>query len=60
MILQVVNDRSIFKYLDNQVARLALKLPVGDFAKMSKDIAQVLGGHDVVDGDEDEEDEEVL
>lgn len=54
---KVVNDKQGFRHLDNQVARLALKLPTGKFEVVSKDVAVAMGQQVEADEGEDEEED---
>ncbi|GAX79007.1 hypothetical protein CEUSTIGMA_g6447.t1 [Chlamydomonas eustigma] len=51
-IKRVVKEKSVFKQLDNQVARVAMKLPSSNFSKMAEEIDQLMGG----EGEDEEED----
>lgn len=60
-VKKVLSDKSCFKYLDNQLARLGQKLPQGDLAEQAKVMAAVMGGEasfsSNADGEEDEEED---
>ncbi|KAF8062746.1 hypothetical protein HT031_004076 [Scenedesmus sp. PABB004] len=49
-----------FKALDNQVARLAVRLPAGDLAAHARAVSAVMGGRDPDKSAEQEEEEELL
>eukprot|EP00195_Chlamydomonas_chlamydogama_P008641 CAMPEP_0202893498 /NCGR_PEP_ID=MMETSP1392-20130828/3070_1 /ASSEMBLY_ACC=CAM_ASM_000868 /TAXON_ID=225041 /ORGANISM="Chlamydomonas chlamydogama, Strain SAG 11-48b" /LENGTH=310 /DNA_ID=CAMNT_0049577851 /DNA_START=30 /DNA_END=962 /DNA_ORIENTATION=- len=50
----VESKASLFKALDNQVARLAVRLPTGDVEKLGEDIHHLMGGEEA-EGDEGDE-----
>lgn len=57
MLLQ---GKQAFKHMDNQLARLAVKLPVGDLAQQARSLNAVMGGRDPNKTAEQEEEEELL
>mmetsp|Transcript_17378 Transcript_17378/g.29773 ORF Transcript_17378/g.29773 Transcript_17378/m.29773 type:complete len:336 (+) Transcript_17378:26-1033(+) len=52
LVRQVVKKKSIFKELDNQVARLAVKLPPGRIEKMARRLRKVMGTSEYEEEDE--------
>eukprot|EP00879_Flechtneria_rotunda_P005030 GHRR01005306.1.p1 GENE.GHRR01005306.1~~GHRR01005306.1.p1 ORF type:complete len:315 (+),score=87.96 GHRR01005306.1:217-1161(+) len=56
----VVQSKAAFKQLDNQLARLAVKLPQGDLAEQSRVLGAMMGGRDPSKTEEQEEEEELL
>ncbi len=52
-VRKYVKEKQVFRHLDNQVSRLALKLPTGQFDKMSALVQQAMGG-----GRDEEEEQE--
>ncbi|WIA40993.1 hypothetical protein OEZ86_004636 [Tetradesmus obliquus] len=56
----VVQAKQSFKQLDNQLARLAVKLPQGDLAGQARVLAAVQGGRDPNKTQEQQEEEELL
>ncbi len=54
----VLSTKSVFKHLDSQVARLALKLPTGDMEQLARQVEALMGGADPdAEGDAASEDE---
>ncbi|KAF6259209.1 gamma-soluble NSF attachment protein-like protein [Scenedesmus sp. NREL 46B-D3] len=56
----VVQGKQSFKQLDNQLARLAVKLPQGDLAGQARALAAAQGGRDPNKSEEQHEEEELL
>lgn len=52
-----VKSKTLFKQLDNQVARLAVKLPTGKMSRMARKVEEVMGAEEA-EGEEGEEGEE--
>jgi hypothetical protein len=52
-----MQGKASFKQLDNQVARLAVKLPNGDLDQQSRAVASCMGGGTGLVEDEEDEDE---
>ncbi len=56
----LLQGKQAFKHLDNQLARLAVKLPIGDLAQQARAASAVMGGQDPNKSAEQEEEEELL
>jgi hypothetical protein len=60
LLLLLLQGKQSFKQLDNQLARLAIKLPQGDLAGQARTLAAVQGGRDPNKTEEQQEEEELL
>jgi ABC-type transport system involved in cytochrome bd biosynthesis fused ATPase/permease subunit len=60
LLLLLLQGKASFKQLDNQLARLAVKLPQGDLAGQARKLAAVQGGRDPNKTEEQQEEEELL
>lgn len=54
-IQKVIEEKHVFKHLDNQLARLARKLPTGTLSSLSEQIDVLMGGGKAEDKNSDEE-----
>lgn len=60
VLMVCVQGKQAFKHMDNQLARLAMKLPVGDLAQQARALDAVMGGRDPNKSAEQQEEEELL
>jgi hypothetical protein len=60
LLLLLPQGKQSFKQLDNQLARLAVKLPQGDLAGQARALAAVQGGRDPNKTEEQQEEDELL